>query len=125
MSKLKILNCLKKRALLNRSPIAAEELTAYGQYYETEGLIYDAVDFYERAGAVDQLKGLLEGAKQDGDAFLFRRLCRILGQDSAREDWLTLAERAEALGKTAFAQMAYKEAGEEPDAGRGAEPAAQ
>lgn len=115
MNEFKELSCLHKRTLLNQTPVSSERLISHGQTYEAAGLVHDAVDFYERAGALDQLEALLESVKQDGDAFLFRRICRVLGREAAADEWLDLAARAEALGKDAFAQTVYRETGLTPE----------
>ena len=115
MNEPKELSCLHKRALLNQMPISLDRLISHGQTYEAAGLVHDAVDFYERAGALDALTALLESVKQDGDAFLFRRICRLLGREATPDDWLILAARAEALGKEAFAHTVYRETGVTPE----------
>lgn len=115
MSQAKNLNCLEKRSLLNRVPVAVEELTSWGRHYQEGGFVYDAVDFFERAGATDALMSLLPIALRDGDGFLFRRLCRLLGYEGAAAEWLDLARRARELGKDAFAEAAHREAGADPD----------
>lgn len=115
MSKTKSLNCLEKRSLLNRSPVPVEELVAWGRQYQQAGHVYDAVDFYERAGVTDELASLLPLAISDGDVFLFRRLCRLLGKEGTASEWLELARRARELGKDTFAEAAFREAGGDPD----------
>jgi len=115
MSEPKDMSCLHKRALLNQTPIALERLIAHGRKYESAGLVHDAVDFYQRAVALDRLQALMESARQDGDVFLFRRICRLLEREVIADEWLALATKAEALGKLAFARTAYREAGAIPD----------
>lgn len=102
------LSCLEKREWLNRSAVAVDELMAKGRALEEAGLIHDAVDFYEKAQARRELERLVSLAVDEGDAFLFLRLHRILKTDPSAEQWKTLAQRAEALGKTLYAQRALQ-----------------
>ena len=60
-----------------------------------------------------ELKRLLAAAKEEGDLFLFTRLCRILKVEPTAEEWLALGGRAEERGKLAFAQQAYRKGGKE------------
>jgi hypothetical protein len=108
MAKKYDLSCLDKRDLLNETAVSVETLLSWGQHYEEVGSLYDAVDFYEKAGAKEALSELLSKAQDAGNVFLFRRLCRILGHEPDRDAWLALAHRAEELGKLTFAAEAYR-----------------
>jgi tetratricopeptide (TPR) repeat protein len=113
MARKEWLSCLEKRDLLNQSAVSVEALIRWGEHYEREGLVHDAVDFYEKANAREPLARMRENALQSGDYFLCLRVCRVLGCENQREEWLALARRAEELGKFAFAAQAYRRAGEE------------
>lgn len=106
------LGCMEKRDLLNQTVASTETLLAYGSRYEELGMVHDAVDFYEKAGAQELLHRLLREAQNDGDLFLFKRICRILGHTPDRQEWLELSLRAEVLGKEAFAGEAERLADE-------------
>jgi hypothetical protein len=108
MAKKYDLSCLEKRDLLNETAVSLETLISWGQHYEEVGSLYDAVDFYEKAGAREALSYLLARVQDEGNLFLFRRLCRILGHEPDRDVWLALAHRAEEAGKLAFAAEAYR-----------------
>jgi hypothetical protein len=108
MAKRYDLGCLEKREILNEAVTAREVLLSWGEHYEEVGSLYDAVDFYEKADAGDALSRLLKKAQDMGNLFLFRRICRILGHDPDRDEWLLLAKRAEELGKLAFAAEAKR-----------------
>lgn len=107
------MSCLAKRELLNRATVAVDTLEAVGRRYEEAGLVHDAIDLYAKAGAAEALQRLLEVAVEEGDWFMFKGLCRALQREPSRDQWLTLAAKAEALGKQVFAVQAYQEAGEE------------
>jgi tetratricopeptide (TPR) repeat protein len=113
-----MLSCLEKRDLLNRAAVSVNSLLEWGEFYEQSGLIFDAVDFYEKAKAVEPLNRLLKEAEAEGNAFLFNRVSRALGHEPSREEWLSLAKNAESQGKFAFAAEAYTKAGESEPAQR-------
>jgi len=106
-----LLSCLEKRDLLNRPAVSVDELLEWGRYYEEAGLVYDAVDFYEKAGASERLEKWATVAVQDGDAFLLRRIAGAADLKPDPADWASLAKRAEVLGKTVYAEVARREAG--------------
>jgi hypothetical protein len=105
------LNCLEKRDLLNQPAVSLKEVLHWGQHYEEREFVHDAVDFYVKANAKEPLARLLDVAQAEGDVFLFRRLCRALEREPTQEEWLSLAKRAEELGKDSFAKEAYREGG--------------
>jgi hypothetical protein len=108
MAKKYDLSCLEKRDLLNETAVSLETLLSWGEHYEEVGSLYDAVDFYEKAGAREALARLLKKAQDVGNVFLFHRISRIIGHEPDRDEWLALANRAEELGKPAFAAEAYR-----------------
>lgn len=115
MAKKRELSCLIKRDLLNQPVASVENLLSWGQQYEEQGLLHDAVEFYEKAQAKEALLRLLEVAREEGDTFLFKRVNRILKREPTREEWLSLAKQAEQSGKEAFAADAQVQLGpEEP-----------
>lgn len=118
MSNKKSLTCLEKRNLLNQPTVPPETLLQWGRHYEERGLIHDAVDFYAKANTEEELTRLLEVALEDGDLFLFRRLCRVLEHEPTAEQWLFLATRAEKAGKYSFAAEAYRQKGDEEQTAR-------
>jgi hypothetical protein len=103
------LGCLDKRDLLNQSAVSIDALVMWGRSFEEEDLIYDAIDFYDKANAKDDLKRLLDKAVEEGNVFLFKRLCRVVGKEATSDQWLSLARRAEELGLDAFAAEAYRQ----------------
>ncbi len=107
------LNCLEKRDLLNQSAVSVEILRQWGERYENEGFVHDAVDFYEKSGASEALKRLLEHALETGDCFLFGRIHRALNTEPDENELLKIAKQAEILGKHAFASQVYQRIGKE------------
>lgn len=111
MGRTNLLSCLEKRDLLNRSAVSVKELLSWGQRYEEQGMLNDAIDFYERANAPEALEKLLPLAREEGDAFLYGRLLKALNRQEAPREWLALGQRAEELGKETFARDAYAKGG--------------
>lgn len=107
------LNCLEKRDLLNHSAVSVETLRRWGERCESEGFVHDAVDFYEKSGASEALRRLLENARQTGDFFLFSRVHRALKTEPDENDLLKIAKQAEMLGKHTFASQIYRHMGRE------------
>ncbi|MBC7358309.1 MAG: hypothetical protein H5U10_07220 [Desulfacinum sp.] len=105
-----LLSCLQKRDLLNRSAVSVDELLQWARRYEQAGLMHDAVDFYEKAQANEEIRRLMEKAVQEGDYFLLKRLSTLLGAAPDGATWRSLAERARELGKELFSQRAMSEA---------------
>lgn len=118
MGKKDSLGCLEKRDLLNQPAASLETLSYWGRKLEESGSVFDAVDLYEKANEREALDRLLKDALNEGDTFLFRRICRSLKHEPGREEWLVLAKRAEDLGKYAFAAQAYRQGGDEETAER-------
>ncbi len=106
MPKEGLLSCLQKRELLNRSAVSVDELLTWARRYEEADLVHDAVDFYEKAQAWEDLERLCRRAVEEGDYFLLKRLMSLTGKDPSADQWRRLAERAEELGKTTFAEKA-------------------
>lgn len=117
MAKKYDLSCLEKRDLLNEAAVSLESVLSWGQHYEEVGSLYEAVDFYEKAGEREALVRILGKARDVGNLFLFHRICRILGHQPGSEEWLALASRAEQLGKLTFAAEAYRLGGVPHDSG--------
>lgn len=108
-----LLSCLEKRDLLNQPAASVDTLMQWGDRFLEAGFVYDAVNFYEKAGAKEALTRLLEMAGNDGDAFLLRRLCALLGREPNADEWLAVAEQAERQGKDHFAWKGYLGAGDQ------------
>lgn len=106
-----LLSCLEKRDLLNQSAVSIDKLFHWGAAFEEEGLLSDALDFYERANASDALERLLLVAHDEGDAFLYGRILKALGREAAPEEWISLGKKAGEFGKDAFAREAFKRGG--------------
>lgn len=118
MKKIGVLPYLKKRDILNDSNADPQQLKKLGDVYFSLDFLHDAMDFYEKAKDLSGVEAILGKALEDGDFFLVKQACKILGRNFSREDWFKLAKHAEEKGKFFFALEAYREAGAQDDAGR-------
>ena len=106
----KLLNCLKKRDLLNSDKANKSELIRLGDSYLQEDRLSDAITFFSKAEHFEGLTRLKERCVSDGDFFHYRRLIMILAESPAPEDWLRLGDNALDQGKLHFARSAYQQA---------------
>jgi len=111
MARSSLLSCLEKRDLLNQSAVSIDKLLDWGSRYEEAGQLNDAVDFYDRAKASEQLEKLMPRVCAEGDAFLYGRILKALDREAPPQDWLELGEKAKQLGKMAYARDAFSKAG--------------
>lgn len=111
MEKSALLTCLEKRDLLNRSAVSVVQLLKWGRLYEEEGLVNDAIDFYEKANCSESLEKLVPLALREGDAFIYARVLKALGRQATADEWICLGKRAAELGKDVFAREAFKRGG--------------
>lgn len=109
---------LKKRDILNNPQADAQKLKILGETYFSMDLLHDAFAFYEKAQDLSGVEVIFEKAFEEGDVFLVKQTCKILGKSLSREEWAKLGKIAEEQGKFFFALEAYREAGEEDEAGR-------
>lgn len=111
MSGKRLPGCLKKRDLLNSDRSNPAHFVQLGTAYLEEVRISDAIEFFEKAGHREGLDRLLERCLDDGDAFLFRKVAKILDLSPGPEQWIKLGDRALSLGKLHFARAAYGQGG--------------
>jgi len=102
------LDCLKKRDLLNDRQAPRAKFLAAAESHLAAGLIYDAVDFWNRAGEAERLKELAGQAVESGDLFLYLHALKAAHVEPEAERLKELARRAEAAGQLFFAKRARK-----------------
>jgi len=73
-----LINCLKKRDILNNNGIEDRVLIEYGSGFFEMELYNDAIDFFEKANYEDGLKSIKDLAIDAGDLFLYKRCCKAL-----------------------------------------------
>ncbi len=103
---------LHRRELLYGVDTPPETLSSLADAYLEEGLVFDAADFFARAGDREGLSHIRKAAIEMGDAFLLRRVKEEMPDLVSKADWDELARSAKSLGKEAYAERA--EAGGTP-----------
>lgn len=106
----KLLNCLKKRDLLNSNRADKSELIKLGQTYLQQGFISDCIDLFQKAEHFEGLMQLKEKCADEGDYFLYQRLAKILQDSPSSAEWTHLGDKALGLGKLLFARLAFQQA---------------
>jgi len=111
-----LLNPLKKGLVLygddSREPASEPALIEYGRVYEGEGRPSDALDFYGKAGYEEGMEAIIRRALDEGDFFLFRKGCTLIGREPETGDLTTLGENALKSGRLVFARQAFEAAGD-------------
>ena len=99
--------------MLNDRNASPDRLMELSRQFVTEGFLSDAVDFAQKAVDEQGLNDLVELAIEDGDYFLLVRIGKALGRELTDEERGRVAERAEVLGKSTFADQARAARNEE------------
>jgi len=110
MAKNKLLTCLKKRNYLNTHVFERKECIKYGELYQKQGFLSDAIDFFAKAEAKERLEGLLPQVMSEGDVFLLTKIYQALKRKPSASDWEKIGEIAFKLGKWQFALKAFQAA---------------
>jgi len=110
MAKNKLLTCLKKRNYLNTPVFERKECIKYGELYQKQGFLSDAIDFFAKAEAKERLEGLLPQVMSEGDVFLLTKIYQALKRKPSASDWEKIGEIAFKLGKWQFALKAFQAA---------------
>lgn len=100
------LDCLTRRRMMNSKDVPPDRLKRTAQEFVDAGFLNDAVDWYAKSNAVEELQQLTPIALAEGDYFLFCRLLSVLGRPADDSEWAALAENAAKRGKDAFAAKA-------------------
>ncbi len=97
---------LKRREILYGEGVSPETLVEYGQAYEDAGRMDDALQFFEQARDRKGLERMKSHAFKTGDAFVLKRVAKVMPELVAPGDWEQMVRRAEELGKNLFAGQA-------------------
>jgi hypothetical protein len=109
VSRSKIPGPLERRHLIERELSSAQALKT-AEAYLAEGRALEAVEFLGKAGDMERLQELRREARETGDLFLMRAVADAMGEAPDRDEWLALAEAAEAAGKERYAVDARRQA---------------
>lgn len=103
----------KKRKILFSNKTSKDELIRVGRAFAAELRFEDAIEFFARASATEEIEKIAETAREMADVSLYMRSMRVLKRPLAPEICVELAEKALAAGRPSMALVAYREAGME------------
>ena len=109
MGKTAIPDALKRRHLMEQEADEQQSL-ALAEAYLEEGRVQESLSFLVKAGAAEKIEELADKAVAEGDAFLLKQIGDLLAHDYKSEIWLSLADSAEANGKSLYAEAARRQA---------------
>ncbi|RME20251.1 MAG: hypothetical protein D6806_16750 [Deltaproteobacteria bacterium] len=103
----------EKQQMLFGKNVDRAQLVQTAKMLLEAGWLSDAIDFFGKAEDSESLESVRRMAISEGDLFLFRKVLKTLGEDSApAEQWRELADMAKELGKLEFAREGYRMAGD-------------
>ncbi len=106
----------EKRALLFSKKASPEKTKQLGKQFMDAGRFDDALEFFARAKAEDMVREIARTALDTGDAPLYMRARKILGDDAKEAEWNKLADNAVKHGRFAMAYVAKLKAGKPEEA---------
>jgi len=112
---------LRKRDLLHSERTPRETLSKVGREFLLLERYSDALDFFEKARDLDNIREIKRIALEQGDTFLLARLERFDRTLVTREDWDAAAARATTKGKESMAAFVAKKFAPPPAAAGAAE----
>ena len=102
-------NSISKRDLLHGAKVLdSATYLAHGQRYVAAEQYSDAVDFFSKAGAEDELKKLAAKMIEEGDSFLLLKIMHFAHGLVSDSDVERCAENAEKFGKIRYAILGYQ-----------------
>jgi hypothetical protein len=110
MSKFSLPDYSSKQKILYVDKTNPDVLKNYGDMLLEEGMLSDALEFYQKANNSDGLQKIKDGALDRGDVMLFLQSAKALNIELTPADWEGIAQKAIELKKYSFAQQALKKA---------------
>ena len=100
-----------KRKILFSPRSTPQDLVRVGKEFLEAEYYDDALEFFTRAGAADEVRAVAEKAYEAADVPLFMRARKAIKESIAPEQWEHLAQANIKLGRFSMAQLAYNQAG--------------
>lgn len=108
----------EKRKALFSDKVSPEKKQAAGKRFMEAGRFDDALEFFSRASAQQDVQRIARHAIEAGDAPLFLRAKVVLKEQPTEQELSALASAAEAAGRKSMASVAHAVAGHEQEAER-------
>lgn len=91
-----------KKLFLEKTP--KEELIELGKKYLSKGMLYDALEYFEKANDEKLMFEIKEKSIEEADLVLYQNVCRALKIEMIREELLKLKENAKTMGKESVSE---------------------
>jgi len=108
----------QKRKVLFGPKTSPEQLRDMGRRYMDAERFDDALEFFARCEAENEVRKVVHIAVERGDTSLLLRAKVVLREEATEDEFLRTAKAAEQSGRTAMAALAYRKAGDEEHADR-------
>ena len=102
-----------KQKILYIDKVNPHVLQNYGDMFLEEGLLSDALDFYQKANYNSGMQKIKDIAFDRGDVMLFQQAAKALHLELKPADWEGIGQKAIDLKKYFFAQHALEKADNE------------
>jgi tetratricopeptide (TPR) repeat protein len=102
-----------KQKILYIDKVNPHVLQNYGNSFLEEGLLSDALDFYQKANDNSGMKKIKDIAINSGDVMLFQQSAKALHLELKPVEWEGIGQKAIDLKKYFFAQHALERADNE------------
>ena len=113
MSIKKIPDYRLKQKLLYIEKVDPHVLQNYGDMFIEEGILSDALDFYQKANDNSGMQKIKDIAVDRGDVMLFQQAAKALHLELKPADWEGIGQKAISLKKYLFAKHALEKANNE------------
>ena len=113
MSNKKLPDYRLKQKILYVDKVNPHVLQNYGDLFLEEGLLSDALDFYQKANYNSGMQKIKDIAFDRGDVMLFQQAAKALHLELKPADWESIGQKAIDLKKYFFAQHALEKANNE------------
>jgi hypothetical protein len=102
-----------KQKILYIDKVNQNVLQNYGSSFLEEGLLSDALDFYQKANDKSGMQKIKDIAFDNGDVMLWKQAALALHLELKPADWESIGDKAIGLKKYFFAQHALERANNE------------
>jgi len=102
-----------KQKILYIDKVNPNVLQNYGNLFLEEGLLSDALEFYQKANYNSGMQKIKDIAFDKGDVMLFQQVAKALHLELKPADWEGVGQKAIDLKKYFFAQRALEKANNE------------
>lgn len=100
------LSVAEKHRILYIHPAPPAELVQLGRRHKEAGFLHDALEFFQRAGAAEELRAMVPLAADTADLVLLLNAYKALESEPEAQVLHTLHERAREMGKESVARRA-------------------